>query len=115
MKLVLQIVAGIVLAWLVISAAETMLPYTMLARFTKYMQNIVPPLQTPHRTTPEPSVESAPYRPPPMTRGQLDAYIRADEGRPKAEHDATYGAPATPPVKMIRKATPADAEAKPTK
>jgi hypothetical protein len=119
MKLILQIAAGIVLGWLIISATQAILAYTALAKFAKSMQTASPLLQIPHKPSPEPSLNQTPYQAPPitqpLTREQLDAYIHADEARAKADHDAAYGGSPQMPVKEIRKATPADAAAKPPK
>jgi hypothetical protein len=117
MKLILQIAAGIVLGWLIISATQALLAYTALAQFAKSMQTASPSLPAPLKSNPESSLEHAPNHPQtitqPTTREQLDAEIRADETRAKVEHDATYGSAPPTPVQTIRKATPADAAAKP--
>jgi|ERR1700676_1903578 hypothetical protein len=115
MKLILQIAAGVVLGWLIITATQSLLAYTALAHFAKILQNTSPPLTAPPASTPHPSLDNPPYHAPtvtqPVTREQLDA----DEARAKADHDANYGNSTPAPVQMIRKATPADAVAKPPK
>jgi hypothetical protein len=115
MKLILQIAAGIVLGWLIISATQALLDHTALAQFARSMQTASPPLPAALTSSPGSSLDHAPNQPQtstqPTTREQLDAESRADETRAKADRDATYSS--APPVQTIRKATPADAAAKP--
>jgi hypothetical protein len=118
MKLIIQIAVAIVLAWIVITAAKSVLAYTALAQFAAALDRI----PTPATSAPQPAPNyrhTAPYEPPPIaapaTREQLDAYIRADEARAKAEHDAQYGSTTEKPAPVIRKATPDDATAKPAR
>jgi hypothetical protein len=118
MKLIVQITAAIVLAWVIITGAKSVLAYTALAHFAAAIDRV----PTPTTSTPQPATDSrhnAPYEAPPIagspTREQLDAYIRADEARAKAEHDAQYGNTPEKPTPVIRKATPDDATAKPAR
>jgi|ERR1700733_11986159 len=118
MKLIAQITAAIVLAWIVITAAKSVLAYTALAHFAAAVDGLpTAPISAP---PPGPnSPNNAPYEPPPIaapaTREQLDTYIRADEARAKAEHNAQYGSTTEKPAPIIRKATPDDATAKPAR
>jgi hypothetical protein len=118
MKLVVQITAAIVLAWIVITAAKSVLAHTALAAFAGALER----MPTPAISAGQPASNNhhnAPSEPPPIaappTREQLDAYIRADEARAKAEHDAQYGSTTEKPAPVIRKATPDDATAKPAR
>jgi hypothetical protein len=116
MKLIFQITAGVVLAWIVITAVKSVLAFTALAHFAGVIDR--PP--APMVSAPQPATTSrrdTPYEPPPIagpqSREQLDASIRADEARAKADHDAQYGRTSEKPAPLIRKATPDDATAKP--
>jgi hypothetical protein len=118
MKLIVQITAAIVLAWIVITAAKSVLAYTALGQFAAALDRIPAPGIS--AAQPGPNYRhDAPNEPPPIatpaTREQLDAYTRADEARAKAEHDAQYGSTTEKPAPVIRKATPDDATAKPAR
>jgi len=119
MKLVLQIAAGVLLAWLTVAALQWLLAYSALAEFSKAL-NSVPTMKSPAATQrATPAATQPPYLPPaitrPMNQEQLDAYIRADEARAQADHDATYGTSKAVSPPIIRKATPQDAAEKPAK
>jgi hypothetical protein len=118
MKLIAQITAAIVLAWIVITVAKSLLAYTGLAHFAAAFDRLpTSPISAP-QPTPN-SRHDAPYEPAPIaapaTREQLDTYLRADEARAKAEHDAQYGSTTEKQAPIIRKATPDDATAKPAR
>jgi hypothetical protein len=118
MKLILQITAAIVLAWIVITAAKSVLAYTGLAQFSAALDRMPSPAIRAAQPAPN-DRDNAPSEPPPVaapaTREQLDAHIRADEARAKAEHDAQNGSTTEKPAPVIRKATPDDATAKPAR
>jgi hypothetical protein len=118
MKLILQIAAGVVLGWLVISAGKIVIAYTALAHLVGAIERLPTPTISPKQGPTNPGQDRA-YEAPPIsgtvTPEQLDAYIRADEARAKADHDAHYGSATEQPAPTIRKATPEDAAAKPAR
>jgi len=101
MKLVLQITAGIVLAWAIINGAEALLAHTALPQLHAPLPDL-----TKDRITNNSSSE----KPPPPSREQQESQIRAELQR---EIDAQHQNPAPQPAPLIRKATPDDAKAKP--
>jgi hypothetical protein len=118
MKLILQVAAGVVLGWLVISAGKMLIAHSALAHLGSAIERPPTPTISPQQGPSNPSHER-PYEAPPvsgsLTREQLDAYIRADEAHAKAEHEAHEGSAPEQPAATIRKATPEDAAAKPAK
>jgi hypothetical protein len=113
MKLMLQIAGGIVLGWAAVSAIRAVLAISAVSAFTT--------MPTAHSKPP--IIESAPGKlqpaapgiDKPMSKEQLDQIIPDESTRTHAEPDAAYAQQQLKNNALIRKATPEDAAAKPSR
>jgi hypothetical protein len=101
MKLIAQIAAGILLAWLIIHAIEGVEAHLAMKRFDAALPRSAAPSDHSAGQTPQAQ------RPPPLEPAPVTPTIESAPPEPPP--------PSLPPDNFVRKATPADAAAKPVR